>query len=371
MTTEKDNGNGSHKHGTKGVEPSFPTSLQNILDSLKAQEDALALHVAEPFHYSTVLQHALNQQTDAWVADGTMSKNNTDTPLGPSRTFTRPPPISPDFARTVVYDNARSLSILRTLRQVAVRSVVRYLHAARCALAESDFLVAFLCFRSTLEQIAHLALTDKELKKLHPEDAIPGAFKFIAASMEILAKKLYATRFAWAKINNADEFEALLAAEDLVYKPDEERIDTTAKSCLAGIDLLNKRIRGIRVCYDILCEFAHPNVGNLIMFTASANPRIDAGGVPWIDKSLENCAPGYLLSELGFVIERVCGVVLASMNELHATILPSMSHFESHLQIAVKAHCRYIVSNNRALFDGYALCPCQSGHKTKFCCGKR
>jgi hypothetical protein len=159
--------------------------------------------------------------------------------------------------------------------------------------------------------------------------------------------------------------------DEISYEAHKDRLDTTAKSCLAGIDHLNKRLKGTRACYEILCEFTHPNVGALVAFTRSAEHRIDSGGVPWIDKTLDEKGPFALLQEFGFVVERLCEAVALSLDEFRDRILPDLNRFEGALQPAIQALCRKTIGNNPALVDRYEPCPCLSGNKTRFCCGKR
>jgi hypothetical protein len=364
-------------HGTSGDQHNsrphavIPEPLRKILSAIHAREERLGAIVATPFTYSVVSQRAMNQQTDELLASGAMSSVDLNTPAGPSRVVSPSAVVSRELIRTVLYNNARPLILIRTLRQVSSRSIAHLLRASRLAVADNDFLVAFICYRSCLEHVAHVAMIEKELAKLTPEVNHPAAVKFLNSATEVLAKKLYSTRLAWAKIKDATTLERLIMEEELSYEAGPERIDTTAKSCLAGIDLLNKRVKGARACYEILCEFAHPNVGNLLVFTLSATPRVDTGGILWIDKTLGDGAPKELLTELGFLVERVLGVVVASLDELHDRLLPALNAVELPLQLALESLCRTVLRKNGDLFDGYAPCPCQSGKKTRFCCGKR
>jgi hypothetical protein len=112
-------------------------------------------------------------------------------------------------------------------------------------------------------------------------------------------------------------------------------------------------------------------VGALVAFTRSAEHRIDSGGVPWIDKTLDEKGPFALLQEFGFVVERLCEAVALSLDEFRDRILPDLNRFEGALQPAIQALCRKTIGNNPALVDRYEPCPCLSGNKTRFCCGKR
>lgn len=348
-----------------------PRSLTNLVSRISDHRKWLTSLADESFAYSVVLQKAIHQQTDQWIADGTMTRETKDSPLGPSRSFTRHPQVTQEYLRAIIYDNARPLTTLRTQLQVAARAIYRLLRGADNALKDSDFVVAFICYRGCMEQVAHMAILERDLRKLKAEIQYPAAQRFVGAAYEILCSKLYATRVSWQQLADAKAFEQSISQEQIAYTAHEDRLDTTAKSCLAGIDHLNKRLKGTRACYEILCEFAHPNVGTLVAFTRSAEPRIDSGGVPWIDKTLDEKAPFALLQEFGFLVERLCEAVAVSLDEFRDRILPDLIRFEGTLQPAIQAICRKTIQNNRTLIDPYGPCPCLSGNKTRFCCGKR
>ncbi len=348
-----------------------PKSLVAIVSRISDHRKWLAPIAEESFGYSLVLQKAINNQTDQWIADGTMTRETKVSPMGPSRSFTRPPQVTREFARAIVYDIARPITTLRTQLQVAERAIYRLLRGADNALKDADLVVAFICYRGCMEQVAHMAILERDLAKLQPEFNYPAAQRFVGAAYDVLCRKLYATRVGWQQFYDRNSFEQSILKDEISYEAHKDRLDTTAKSCLAGIDHLNKRLKGTRACYEILCEFTHPNVGALVAFTRSAEHRIDSGGVPWIDKTLDEKGPFALLQEFGFVVERLCEAVALSLDEFRDRILPDLNRFEGALQPAIQALCRKTIGNNPALVDRYEPCPCLSGNKTRFCCGKR
>jgi len=348
-----------------------PQSLATLVSRISDHRKWLAPIAKESFTYSVVLQRAINDQTDQWIADGTMTRETKDSPMGPTRSLNRTPHVTRDFARAIICDIARPLTTLRTQLQVAARALSRLLRGADNALKDSDFVVAFICYRGCMEQVAHMAILERDLAKLQPESKYPAAQRFVGAAYEVLCSRLYATRVSWQQFADPTLFEQSILKEEISYATHEDRLDTTAKSCLSGIDHLNKRLKGTRACYEILCEFAHPNVGTLVAFTRSAEPRIDSGGVPWVDKTLDEKAPFALLQEFGFIVERLCGAVALSLDEFQSHIFPDLIRFERTLQPAIQALCRKTIHNNPALVDRYGPCPCLSGNKTRFCCGQR
>jgi len=348
-----------------------PKSLVAMVSRISDHRKWLAPIAEESFAYSVVLQKAINDQSDQWIADGTIGRETKDSPMGPSRSLNRTPQVTREFARTLIYNIARPVTTLRTQVQVAERAIHRLLRGADNALKHSDFVVAFICYRGCIEQVAHMAILERDLAKLQPESRYPAAQRFVGAAYEVLCRKLYATRVNWQLFADPKVFEQSILEEEISYAAHEDRVDATAKSCLAGIDYLNKRLKGTRACYEVLCEFTHPNVGTLAAFTGSTRFRVDSGCVPWIDKTLDEKGPFALLQEFGFVVERLCEAVALSLDELRGRVLPDLIRFEGILQPAIQALCRQTIKNNPALVERYDTCPCLSGNKTRFCCGKR
>src|SRR5687768_4825812 len=78
-----------------------------------------------------------------------------------------------------------------------------------------------------------------------------------------LVKAAYAASVNWEKIilGNPDD---LLDRKKIKYQPTSNRVDRSVKSVMNSIDELSERIRGTRPVYEMLCEFAHPNVGLIL-----------------------------------------------------------------------------------------------------------
>jgi hypothetical protein len=63
-----------------------------------------------------------------------------------------------------------------------------------------------------------------------------------------------------------------------------------AKQVLDKIDALNKSIPGARAAYEILCDYLHPNVGDLFAATLSYSERPDRFGIKHISHGRERPA---------------------------------------------------------------------------------
>src|SRR5262249_45644029 len=109
-----------------------------------------------------------------------------------------------------------------------------------------------------------------------------GALQKIAAHV---VGRAYGTRVDWQGIIRApvnQRFEK----EDVKYEVSDNRADVTAPQVLGGIDRLDKVVPGTRAAYEILCEFAHPNVGGLLATTATVTTREDRLHNKWVSKRL-------------------------------------------------------------------------------------
>jgi hypothetical protein len=132
--------------------------------------------------------------------------------------------------------------------------------------------------RSLIERIAHLHyLTQAVAKALEQQESNEERHAFLCSSIKIetdVSKALYGTAVNWESIADKDLAQIDLKRE--VGKGSKERLGGLfATQILDKIDSLNKKCVRTRAAYEILCEFLHPNIGDLLASATDYLPSTD------------------------------------------------------------------------------------------------
>lgn len=340
------------------------------VQQLVAAEVALTNLLPEKFEYSHVFQQQLNLQMDAWLKSGAVSQDTVNSVLGKARKQLAPLPVGVEFARAFVYNLPRGATMVCTQRDASGRTLLRLLRGARNSLEAGECLVAFMCYRGLLEQVGHMLGFLRDISNLPSGEGFEESCKFLTNLVETASKRLHATRVGWKKIVNSKNLDELIKNNEVGYEKSPDRFDQTSKSCMNGVDLLDKRVRGARAVYDILSEFAHPNIGTLMASTMEVTSETGGDGVVWVHKSLHSGPSFAFLDEWSSLTSILLETVAASAS-LGVKLLDEFEAEAQRGQDAAKRVIPRFLNSNRQLFDIYSLCPCGSGDKIRFCCGKR
>ncbi|MFA7172712.1 MAG: hypothetical protein WC340_04750 [Kiritimatiellia bacterium] len=268
----------------------------------------------------------------------------------------------------LAYDYSASYQMLESLLASEKVSVAKFVRSFRTEILAGDMLLPLINARCILEHAALLYRLIKDLKPVIVPVSVSEAMDAIGNIYELVGKKLYATRVDWLGIaaspDNCMDWE-----DKLKYSPKENRFDMEAKGLMNAIDHLDKQVKGARALYEVLCEFAHPNVGNLLINrTGSATCKSDKMGVPWVHTSIGMEPPTALISPMLWLFSKLMKLIadiICHFEELINIDGPQQS--EKILEIN-QIVMRDVVSKNRDSFDPYCLCPCGSGKKLRFCC---
>jgi hypothetical protein len=333
------------------LDAALPTSL----DAVVAIHERLLASVAAGYEYEHVANAQLNEITDRSVVDG---KLRTDAP-----------PLSAAMTAAFIAKNGDAHQMLGTITFVSTLSVSKHLSAFREAISRDDVLGSFHALRATIEHVAHYQLLLKRLGGYSVPSNFEDANVMLGEVRDVLMKSAYATRVDWNALFTGDPDENI-EKNRLKYEPQSNRADRTAETVMKAIDALGKKVKGTRAVYDLLCEFTHPNVGNLLAVTEKVDPFKDHRGVVWVKKRLSAAVPHAFLHEWHrpavyiFLYAHRCLVhfetLLADGDKERAKVL-------SLVQVVV----RRLVTAYPSLFEPYSSCPCGAGTKVKFCCGKR
>jgi hypothetical protein len=167
------------------------------------------------------------------------------------------------------------------------------------------------------------------------------------------------------------DIDDLVGKHKVKYQPKENRADLSpVKSIMNAIDALDSHIKGTRSVYEMLSDFAHPNVGPFLCFISKGKLKRDDKGVYWVEKTLSVGAPLGTIQEFGSVLSLIFITINKSLEHFEKLLHSCDKQRNTILQIT-QAVVRPILRNRKHLVSPYSLCPCGSLVKVKFCCGKK
>jgi hypothetical protein len=270
--------------------------------------------------------------------------------------------------RAAIYDQATSASELRAFSIVASVAAVELAETAVLGLKAGQVLVTYTALRGLIERTAHAAATAdvlRTIKKAPPD----GPLTPVLELSEVIHKSLYGTHREWGKLVKADFRQ--ISAKDVKYVPKKNIANPKPDNILNAIDSLNERASGTRLAYEILCEFLHPNIGDLWGATLEAEHMLDQHGTR------------HLVRTVGLGSKTLKGlpdqqIIFTKLLDVCADIIPQMSialeEIDSIPSVATRLSRRFahtVVKQYRAQFSDFDLCPCLSGLTITACTGLR
>jgi hypothetical protein len=223
-----------------------------------------------------------------------------------------------------------------------------------------------MMIRSMVERIANVAALEDALQdfaRSAPSPDKPSEPLILAADK--IGKALYGTRLDWQKLRNADL--RTIAKENVAYVRKQMTMDVSARNVLSSMDKLDKRVRGIRVSYDVLCEFLHPNVGDLYSATLHATSHSDAFGTRHITREIglgpkDSSAALDLIAIMSQVLSISCEAI-----QLVPSMLTELDTLSRKANDMAKSFAHTARKNYKSLFRKDDLCPCMSGMTIRKC----
>jgi hypothetical protein len=270
--------------------------------------------------------------------------------------------------RATVYDQAESASQLIAFPKVASVVAVELAEAAVGGLRAGQVIVTYTALRGFIERTAHAAALAEALRNIKAAP-LDGPLTPVLELSEVINKALYGTQRDWQKLVKADFRKT--SAKEVKYVPKENTADQLADNILKAIDKLNKRVPGTRLVYEILCEFLHPNVGDLWSSTLEGGFFVDRHGTR------------HLVRTLGLGPKTLKGlpdlqIINAKLLDICADIIPQMSlaldEIDAISRVATGLTRKYahkVLKKNRQQFSNTDLCPCLSGLTVKACTRSR
>ncbi|HEY8161975.1 MAG TPA: hypothetical protein VIF34_06880 [Methylocystis sp.] len=275
-----------------------------------------------------------------------------------------PPYATPAQIRAAIYAQAESASQLKAFVKVASVMMVELAEVAVAGLREGRIVVAYTALRGLIERIAHATAFADALTIIRsaPRD---GPLTPVLELSEVINKALYGTQREWSAVVKADFRQA--TAKDLKYVRKDNTADAGAVNILKSIDKLDRRVAGARLVYEILCEFLHPNVGDLWAATVAANNFYDRYGTRHLVRTLglgPKSLKGLPDQQVVYLkLLEICTDVVA-----HASLAVEEVEATSRMATVLTRKFAHLAAKNyREYFANTDLCPCLSGLTVKAC----
>jgi hypothetical protein len=176
-------------------------------------------------------------------------------------------------------ERGRSRPISRSCRSCSANKKPRLFgrggEGAVDGLKSGHIILTFTALRGLIERTAHAVATAAQLKSIK-ETPVDGPLTPVLELSETIHKALYATRREWIEVVKSDFRKTSVKDVQYVKKPNVA--SALPDNILNAIDKLDTTAAGTRLVYEILCEYLHPNVGDLWGATLEADSSVDAHG---------------------------------------------------------------------------------------------
>lgn len=337
------------------------TEIDSSLSCISEIYLRLAHSVADGFTYKNVSDIQKNALLDLMIKEKVVSEEGTVLKHGVYA--------DKEIHLLQLHTAGGALRKLDYLINSKTMTLVQYINASHYCFSTANVQVAFMCLRSIIEHVATFNTIMEEIDKCNVPSTFDEACNQLKEIENQISRRLYGTRVNWTALITGNVDELLNSGKGAVaYDPSAARHDLTAEQILKSVDNLAKKVIGIRALYEVLCEFAHPNVGALMSIVESSNHVKDQSGTVWIETKIGLGPPTFISRDLTNLLREILSRVTACLQ-----------HFEKLLEMSQEQRCTVINTSQiilrnllmvKGLVDPYAPCPCGSRLKTKFCCLK-
>jgi len=274
-----------------------------------------------------------------------------------------PPGLPMPAFRAAIYDIGRASAQLQAYRQVVSISLLEHADEAKAMLSQGRLMLGLGSLRGLIERVANLA---ENLRRLlaHLPDPVEDFTKILHAG-EVIGRTLYSTRINWTVL--AESELRTIKDNQMEYESSEYTSDMGAKSVMNGIDRLNKLVPGARASYAILCEFLHPNVGDLISTTIEAESFYDASGTRhmrrYIGKGANNLDKQIDMMKVIDSVLSISGTIIARI----PTLFEQLDQLVFRVTEATRKTQHKTLRRYKHLFSRGDPCLCLSGRTIGQC----
>lgn len=268
--------------------------------------------------------------------------------------------------RSMIYNQSAAARQLEAFLQVSGVIILELCQATIRHSEAHEIAASYMMIRSMVERIAHVAALEDALRDFARATASPDKpSEPLILAADKIGKSLYGTRLDWLKLSKADL--RVTTKEDLTYVRKQLTMDVSARNVLSSMDKLDKRVRGIRVSYDVLCEFLHPNVGDLYSATLKATSYSDAFGTRHVVREIglgpkDSSTALDLVAVMSQVLSISCEAI-----QLLPAMMAELDVLSKKANDMAKGFAHVVRKSYKTLFRKDDLCPCLSGMTVRKC----
>jgi hypothetical protein len=278
-----------------------------------------------------------------------------------------PEPIVPRAAiRAMIYDISRTAGELSAFCKVVSLVTVEFAEAAANAFRRGNIVLGCAALRCLIERIAHAAAIANALNGVtHIPLPSKAPLNPILEVAGIIRKALYGTQREWADLTKVDFRSS--SPKDVVYRKKEDTADVSAVNVLNDVDKLTKQVAGARFIYEILCEFLHPNVGDLFGSSLRGSDGWDNHGTRHLTRTIgfgPKIFSGF--PDMQLIMKEVAEISIEIV-EVGLRILPGLESTATYVVRVTRKNQHQILGKYRRFFRNSDLCPCLSGFSVKDC----
>ena len=272
----------------------------------------------------------------------------------------------PAAIRAMIYDISRTAGELTAFFKVASVVIVEFAEAAADAFRSGNMVLGCAALRCLIERIAHASATANALKDV---TSIPLPAKAplnpIFEVAGVIRKALYGTQREWADLTKVDFRSA--SPKGVIYRKKEDTADVSAVNVLNDIDKLAKQVPGARLVYEILCEFLHPNVGDLFGSSLEGADYWDDHGTRHLTRTI-GLGPKTLsgFPDMQLVMQQLVEISIETI-ELGDQSLQKLKDVAAYVEGVTRQNQHHILTKYKKFFRNSDLCPCLSGLSVRAC----
>jgi hypothetical protein len=325
----------------------FASSRQRIIDELRKLLDALRGNLAAEHVLRRVAASQSIQAVNAIAIAGSV----------------RAAGLGDAYFRAGVYSQAQIARELEAYLFVSKLKVLELSTTTLDGFGRGQLTSPLIALRSLVERIASATALSRAIRAIELKDNTD--IQPLILKAEVFRRYIYGTMIDWDKVAAIDMRKA--SSKDIKYMQKELTADASAQSIMSCVDKLEKRVPGIRVAYDVMCEFLHPNVGDLFSATTKVKESVDNFGTHHQSRVIANVVKSdETHAGVNIVLARLLDVVIDAVRD-YPSISDELGQQVDRMIEVTKRNLHRTRSTYPKLFRGSDYCPCLSGRKVRDC----
>ncbi len=338
------------EHANYGMGTPIVAALEELTRTVK-------LRIEKPHHFRFVSAQQAQPFTMAYYRWGIGGQQ------GPSPTSTA---TAAEF-RAAIYYQSMAAAALAAFYRVACVIAVEFAEAAADGFRVGHLTSPCTALRCLIERIAHATSLADAIRNF-PAASIPQEtpLKPLFDVSTAIMRALYGTHRDWGKLAKVDFRKT--SQKEVVYAVSEEDGSIRASNVMNAIDKLEKRVPGTRLTYEVLCEFLHPNRGDLFGATVAAQATVDYHGTRHLNRTI-NFGQKTLMGspDVQVIIEKMMDVSV-DIVKYFPDVLDEIQTVSEHATKITREFAHNAATKHyKHLFTNRDPCPCLSGLRVRDC----